>query len=106
MKFLPLLAAFILAWKTPDELVRDLADDSIQIREQAAAELYRLGEDVRGTLIDARDRGLDPEIRARARDILRRLDADERIRWFAGANRVGGFAANLRSDRFFGSGPF
>jgi hypothetical protein len=38
--------------------------------------------------------------------VLRRLDADERIREFGGFNRVCGFAANLRSDRWYGSGPF
>lgn len=105
-KLLPLLLPVLLAWKHPVELVRDLADDSIRIRERAEAELYRRGEDVRGVLIDARDRGPDPEIRARAKEILRRLDADERIRWFGGSNRAGGFGASLRTDRFFGSGPF
>ena len=101
-----LAMSLLLAWKTPAELVRDLSDDSIQVRERAAAELYRQGEDVRGALIDARDRGRDSETRARAKEVLRRLDADERIRWFGGSNRVAGFAASLRSDRFFGSGPF
>lgn len=101
-----LIAGLLLTWKTPADLVRDLSDDSIQIRERAAAELYRQGEEVRGVLIDARDRGADSETRARAKDILRRLDADDRIRWFGGSNRVAGFAASLRADRFFGSGPF
>jgi len=98
--------SLLLAWKTPAELVRDLQDDSIRIRERAEAELYRQGEEVRGVLIDTRDRGSDPETRARAKEILRRLDADQRIRWFGGTNVVGGFAASLRTDRFFGSGPF
>jgi hypothetical protein len=106
MANLLLLAILLLAWKTPDELVRDLSDDSPRIRERAEAELYRQGQDVRGVLIDARDRGPDPETRSRAREILRRLDADERIRNFGGFNRVGGFAASIRTDRFFGSGPF
>jgi len=106
MKMLLILASVLLAWKTPAELVRDLSDDAIEIRERAAAELYRQGEEVRGVLVDARDRGADSETRARAGEILRRLDADERIRGFGGANRVAGFAASLRSDRFFGSGPF
>ena len=105
MTILSLLAAVLLMGKTPAELVRDLSDDAIQVRERAAAELYRQGEDVRGLLIDARDRGPDPETRFRAKEILRRLDADERIRGFGGSNRVGGFAASLRTDRFFGSGP-
>jgi hypothetical protein len=106
MKSLLLLVPLLLAWKTPAELVRDLSDDAIEVRERAAAELYRQGEEVRGVLMDARDRGPDSETRARAGEILRRLDADERIRCFGGANRVAGFAASLRSDRFFGSGPF
>lgn len=106
MDLVILLTALLLAWKTPADLVRDLADDSIRVRERAEAELYRQGEDVRGVLIDARDRGPDPETRARAKEILRRLDADQRIRWFGGSNRVAGFAASLRTDRFFGSGPF
>src|SRR4051812_36095802 len=105
MKMLALLVA-LLAWKTPAELVRDLSDDSVQVRERAEAELYRQGEDVRGVLIDARDRSAEPETRARAKEILRRLDADERIRSFGGSYRVAGFGASLRSDRFYGSGPF
>lgn len=101
-----LLAGLLLVWKTPAELVRDLSDDSAPVRERASAELYRKGEDIRGVLIDARDRGVDSETRARAKDILRRLDADDRIRWFGGHQRVAGLAASLRTDRFFGSGPF
>jgi len=106
MKSILVLAPLLLAWKTPVELVRDLADDAIEIRERADTELHRQGEEVRGVLIDARDRGPDPETRARAGELLRRLDADARIRWFGGSNRVAGFAASLRSDRFYGSGPF
>lgn len=105
-RLLPFLIPALLAWKHPADLVRDLSDESIEIRERAEAELYRRGEDVRGVLIDARDRAADLEVRARAREILRRLDADQRIRYFGGFNRVGGFAASLRCDRFFGSGPF
>jgi hypothetical protein len=105
MKILPILLA-LLAWKTPAELVRDLSDDSVEVRERAEAELYRQGEDVRGVLIDARDRAADAETRARAKEILRRLDADDRIRSFGGSFRVAGFGASLRSDRFYGSGPF
>src|SRR5215831_14360449 len=97
MKSLSILVAILLAWKNPADLVRDLSDDSAQIRERAEAELYRQGEDVRGLLIDARDR---------AREILRRLDADSRIRNFGGGNRVAGLGASLRTDRFFGAGPF
>jgi len=103
---LPLVAALLLGWKDPVDLVRDLADDSIDVRERAAGELYRRGEEIRGFLIDAREEASDLETRARLQEILRRLDADDRIRGFGGSNRVGGFGASLRSDRFFGAGPF
>ena len=103
---LPILAAFLLDWSDPAGLVRDLADDSIVIRERAASELYRRGEELRPFLMDACDAEGDLEVRGRLAGVLRRLDADERIRWFGGLNRVCGFAANLRSDRWYGSGPF
>ena len=103
---LPLLAAFLLDWSDPRDLVRDLADDSIVVRERAASELYRRGEELRPFLMDAWDAEADLEIRGRLLGVLRRLDADARIRGFGGFNRVCGFAANLRSDRWYGSGPF
>src|SRR6185295_10757395 len=103
---LPILVVVFLSWKDPAALVADLSDDSIEVRERAVDELYRRGEAMRGVLIDAHDDALNPETRARVKGILRRLDADDRIRWFAGGNRVGGFAIQLRSDRWYGSGPF
>jgi hypothetical protein len=101
-----LLGTLLLGWVDPSSLLRDLSDDSIAVRERAAAELYRRGEDLRGFLVDSREAAADLEVRERLQGILRRLDADERIRDFGGGNRVGGFGASLRSDRFFGSGPF
>ena len=103
---LPLLAALLLDWSDPADLVRDLAQDSIAVRERAAAELYRRGEELRPFLMDACDTATDPEIQARLNGVLRSLDADARIRGFGGSNRVCGFAAQLRSDRWYGSGPF
>jgi len=103
---LPILAAIFLWPGDPGELVRRLSDDSIEIREKAAGELYRRGEEIRGFLIDAHEAVAELETRARLKEILRRLDADERIRSFGGGHRVAGFGASLRSDRFFGSGPF
>lgn len=103
---LPLLAALFLDWSDPAGYVRDLADDSIAVRERAEAELYRRGEDVRPVLIDALVAAPDPEVCARLRTLLARLDADDRIRWFGGHNRVCAFAAQLKSDRWYGSGPF
>jgi len=103
---LPLLAALVLDWSDPRELVRDLADDAIRVRERAAFELHRRGETLRPFLVDALDASVDPEVRARLSTILARLDTDERIRWFGGYNRVCGLAAQLRTDRWYGSGPF
>jgi hypothetical protein len=103
---LPLVAVWLLGWEDPAALVRGLSDDAVQVREHAAEELYRRGEEVRGHLIDAHEATTDPEARARLIDIVRRLDADERIRDFGGGPKVAGFGAALRSDRFFGSGPF
>lgn len=104
LKILPWM--LLLAWKHPPELIRDLSDDSAEVRDRASAELYRLGEDVRAPLMDAHLATSDAELRCRIQSILRRLDADERIRCFGGGNRVAGFAMSLRTDRFFGSGPF
>jgi len=101
-----LLGTLLLGWEDPSILLRSLSDDSIAVRERAAAELYRRGEELRGFLIDARESAAELEVRERLLGILRRLDADERIRDFGGGNRVGAFGASLRSDRFFGSGPF
>jgi hypothetical protein len=101
-----LLGTLLLGWMDPSSLLRELTDDSIAVRERAAGALYRRGEDLRGFLVDARDAAADLEVRERLQGILRRLDVDERIRDFGGGNRVGGFGASLRSDRFFGSGPF
>lgn len=103
---LPLVAAWLLHWQDPADLARDLASESVDVREAAAEALYRRGEEVRGILIDTREAAPDLEARSRAREILRRLDADDRIRDFGGGPRVAGFGASLRSDRFFGAGPF
>ena len=103
---LPLVAALLLDWSDPADLVLDLGHDSIVVRERAAAELHRRGEDLRPLLSEARDAAHDPEIRERLNGVLRTLDADARIRGFGGCNRVCGFAAQLRTDRWYGSGPF
>jgi hypothetical protein len=103
---LVLLGTLLLGSEEPTTLLRQLSNDSIAVRERAAAELYRRGEELRGFLLDAREAATDLEVRERLQGILRRLDVDDRIRCFGGGNRVGGFGASLRSDRFFGAGPF
>jgi hypothetical protein len=101
-----LLGTLLLGWADPSALLRELSDEAIAVRERAASELYRRGEELRGFLIDARESAAELEVRERLQGILRRLDADERIREFGGGNRVRGFGASLRSDGFFGCGPF
>ena len=55
-------------------LIESLADDSIECREKAEAELLELGESARAYLQDALD-SRDPETRARALAILREIGA-------------------------------
>lgn len=100
------LVVFFSGWSDPAGLLPGLSSDSIDYRERAAFELFRRGRDARPFLQDSLLESADPEVRARIEDVLRRIEADDRIRWFGGWNRVAGFGANLRSDRFFGSGPF
>ncbi|HEX7899087.1 MAG TPA: hypothetical protein VF950_15085 [Planctomycetota bacterium] len=88
------------------DLLRDLSHDDIEVRQAAAAELYRRGAELRKELSDARRDASDIETRSRLDDILRRLDVDERIRGFGGGPRVADFGLSLRIDRFAGRGPF
>lgn len=90
----------------PADLLRDLSDVDIEVRQAAASELLRRGATLRRELVDARRDAPDVETRSRVDDILRRLDLEERIRGFGGGNRVSGFGMSLRSDRFHGRGPF
>ena len=101
-----LLGMILAGGGDPSVLLRDLRDDSIAVRERAATELYRRGRELRDFLLEARESAAELEVRERLQAILRRIDADERIRDFGGGARVGGLGASLRSDRFFGSGPF
>lgn len=100
-----MLALLLLMAGDPAGLLRDLSDDDIEVRQAAEAELFRGGEELRKDLIEAR-RDANIEARARLDELLRRLDVEERIRGFGGANRVSGFGMSLRCDRFFGRGPF
>jgi len=52
-----------------DSLIRDLGSDDVEVRERASAELRRRGPETRTALERAR-RSADPEISARAREIL------------------------------------
>jgi hypothetical protein len=88
------------------DLLRDLSHDDVEVRQAAAAELYRRGPGLRKELSEARRDAADVETRLRLDDLLRRLEVDERIRGFGGGPRVADFGLSLRIDRFAGRGPF
>ncbi len=99
------LAAALLALAGPEASLRRLGDESVEVREEASADLTRRGEPVRRLLEVALAAAGDPEVRARLGCLLARLDADRRRREFGGGPRAAGLAAALRTDRFFGPGP-
>jgi hypothetical protein len=101
-----LLGTLLLGGEDPSTLIHELSDDAIWVRERAASELFRRGRELRGFLIEALASASELEVRERLEGVLRRMDVDDRIRDFGGGRRVAGFGASLRSDRFFGSGPF
>ena len=72
-----------------------LSADDVEVREQAAAELLRLGPEalpgLRSRLAEARD----PEVRARLQGVVGRLETEVRRRTFGGGNEVGGLRARL-----------
>lgn len=73
-----------------------LTADDIEARETAALHLLRGGE---GALPGLRSRlaeAQDPELRARLKDVVGRLETDIRRRDFGGGNEVGGLRARLR----------
>ena len=96
----------LLAGSDPVDLLRGLSHDDIEVRQAAAAELYRRGPELRKELSEARRDAADVETRLRLDDLLRRLEVDERIRGFGGGPRVADFGLSLRIDRFAGRGPF
>jgi hypothetical protein len=59
-------------------LIRQLGDADLAVREEASARLFKLGESVRPALLEASG-SRDPEIRARATDILAKLDRIARL---------------------------
>jgi hypothetical protein len=60
-------------------LIRQLGDDAFEVRESAAAELSKLGEGIRQRLQEAAGPANDPEIRARARQLLGMLDPEVEV---------------------------
>jgi hypothetical protein len=65
------LAVLLSGTSEVDQLVADLGDDNVQIRDRAVSELLRRGREARAALEGARS-SQDLEVRARARDILNR----------------------------------
>jgi hypothetical protein len=83
------------AQDTPEDLARQLGAEDVEARDRAADALVRMGADAEPVLRKALA-GNDPEIRARAHDVLariRKLHARERLLAFRGkllGQRLGG----------------
>ncbi len=68
--------------------IQDLGDDAIEVRERALVELVRVGRGAEKALREAM-KGVNPEIRARAAQVLSDLEKGERVRQFeAGPSRI------------------
>lgn len=100
------MLAVLLLLTDPRELLRALEDPEIDVRQAAAAELARRGEELRDALIDARRNATDLEVRGRLDDLLLRVRTEARIRGFQGGAPVEDLALSLKSDRFHGDGSF
>jgi hypothetical protein len=79
------------------ELLAALGNDSIQVREEAASRLVRLGTAVEPALEKARRETADPEVAARVGDVLVRIHREVRLRGFSGGAAVDGLSACLKS---------
>ncbi len=72
-----------------------LGAEDVETREAAALELVRAGEGGLPALRERLASATDPEVRARLRDVIGRLESDVRRRAFGGGNVVGGLRARL-----------
>jgi hypothetical protein len=96
MRFILLLGPALLAGTPVDELVSALDDESIEVREKAAAGLVALGEPALPALRSALEKTRDAETRGRIEDVLHRLETGRRRREFRGGEAAGGLCAALR----------
>ena len=98
MRTLALLLALTAAAPQDDRvpaLVRQLEDDSAEVRETATKGLAALGEAVRGRIESALRETSNAEVQARLRDVLRRLDAEKVRKSFVGGKVVDHLGARL-----------
>ena len=79
MRFALLFGLLLLPQEDIDALIKQLADESIEVRERAVANLAKLGEKARAKLEAAAAAGT-PEVKARAASILAGLDRDRKLR--------------------------
>src|SRR5262245_41533914 len=80
-------------------LLRQLGDDSIEIREHAALELVKLGEPALERLEKARSDTGDDEVRSRLDDVIGDIRRDLRRREFEGGNEIKGLRARISVTR-------
>lgn len=73
-----MIALFFIAClqEDPAELIRRLAEESLEVRDEAERGLRRSGEKARAALAEAAEKHPDPEVRQRARSILAAIDWD------------------------------
>lgn len=82
-----LLALILLAAQDdPESLIRQLGDDTVEVRERAAEALRRMGSAAIPALRGAAEKSDDPEVRARAAELAGRLEDAElwsrlRVAW-------------------------
>lgn len=65
-----LIGLALSAQETPEGLIKRLGDDAPEVREAATAKLRALGEKARRELEEAAKNHADPEVRARAKEVL------------------------------------
>jgi hypothetical protein len=70
------------------DLIRDLGDDSFQVREKASAALLAYGRTAMPLLREALNKNPDVEVQRRAEDILRRIEEREESPLAAAAARL------------------
>jgi hypothetical protein len=88
---------------TLPDFIKDLNDDSIEVRERASGELIRHGEGVMEALQKELLKAPGPEVRLRIGDILARLRKEKRRKEFKGGDIVVGLCALLREEKGDGS---
>lgn len=100
MRYL-LALGLLIPFQDPDvpALIRKLADEGLEVRDQASRELEKLGEKAVEPLRKAHADAADPEARARIAELLKKIDLELRRKSFKGGKPVAGLSVRLEVDR-------